>query len=86
MGSTITASGVNITPTQRNILGYIALGSADGICCTKASIAKTVGCDVKTVDRAIAHLKGEGLVEVEARYDENGGQLGNVYRIVNRQQ
>ncbi len=75
-----------LTYSQQRILGRIVeLSMFDGVArCTKHDIADAVGCSEKTVDRAIAYFRKEGLVEVIARHDENGAQMGNAYRIVQR--
>lgn len=75
---------VKFTPFQQRILGFIAAQTAKGgqVSCSKKAIAEQVHCDMKTVDRAIARLRKEGVIEVEERYAENGGQLANAYRTV----
>lgn len=83
MASAVDTGACHLTPSQQRALGYIAAQTAvaGGVRCTKREMAEMLGCDVKTVDRAIAHLRREGLIEVEPRYHENGGQLANTYRI-----
>lgn len=83
MASAVDAGACHLTPSQQRILGYIAAQTAiaGGAQCTKRGMSEMLGCDVKTVDRAIAHLRREGVIEVEPCYLENGGQLANTYRI-----
>ena len=69
-----------LTPALRRIVEYLKAHAGDG--CSKARLAHEVGCSVKTVDRAIAHLKHEGAVVAEARFAESGAQLANVYKLV----
>lgn len=83
MASAVNVGNCHLTPSQQRILGYIAAqtaieGSAQ---CTKRDLADMFNCDVKTVDRAISHLRREGVIEVVPRYRDNGAQLGNAYRI-----
>lgn len=75
-----------LTPYQREILGYIAAESArTGACCvSKNVIAKVVGCSEKTVDRAVRCLRAEGFLVVEPCYGESGEQAANSYRIPER--
>lgn len=75
---------VKLTPFQQRILGLIAARSAvsEGeVFRSKKWISEQVHCDMKTVDRAIARLRKEGLIVVEERYGENGAQLPNAYRV-----
>lgn len=75
---------IKLTPFQQRILGLIAARSAmsEGeVFRSKKWISEQVHCDMKTVDRAIARLRKEGMIVVEERYGENGGQLPNVYRV-----
>lgn len=74
---------VHLTPTQQRLLGYIAAQTAveGGARCSKKDFASLMHCDVKTIDRAITHLRRENIIEVEARHLDNGGQLPNLYRV-----
>ncbi|WP_455139970.1 hypothetical protein [Thermophilibacter sp.] len=71
-----------LTPTERDILRHVAAETAlrGGAVCSKRDLAEVVGRNVKTVDHAVASLRSRGLVEVEARFDERGGQLASRYR------
>lgn len=71
-----------LTWTQRELLHYIGGETAlnGGICATKRDLAKLTGRNVKTVDRGLAALRRDGLIEVEMRFAENGAQLSNWYR------
>lgn len=40
-----------------------------------------LGRNKKTVDRLVARLRADGLLESEPVWDENGGQRANVYRL-----
>lgn len=53
-----------------------------GLSATKRDLAELLSCDVSSVDGAIKKLRREGRIESIPRFDENGGQLANVYRIV----
>lgn len=76
----VACQDVHLTPAQRRIVDFLQ-EHADGAC-SKARLAQEVGCSVKTVDRAVAHLRHEGVVVAEARFAESGAQLANVYRLV----
>lgn len=77
----VACQDVHLTPAQRRIVDFLQ-EHADGGACSKVRLAQEVGCSVKTVDRAIAHLRHEGVVVAEARFAESGAQLANVYRLV----
>lgn len=51
-------------------------------CFTKRSLAEALGCNTRSVDRAITRLQREGAIERIPRYGANGAQLGNAYRAV----
>ncbi len=73
-----------LTPSQERLLGYLASETArtGGVLATKAGLAQTIGCGVKTVDKAVTCLKDRGLVEVEPRFGADGAQLPSEYRVV----
>ena len=75
---------VKLTPSQERVLAYIAVQTATvgQARITKEALAKAQHCSVKTVDRAIARLKSEGLIEVVEQHLENGGQIANAYRLI----
>ena len=68
-----------ISRTAAQILAFV--GMHEGEPCSKARIAEAVGCNVKTADRLMAGLRVDGLLVVEPRWSENGGQLANSYRL-----
>ena len=68
-----------LTPTERRILLYVA--RHNGKACSKGEIAQELGRNKKTVDRLVARLRADGLLESEPVWDENGGQRANVYRL-----
>ncbi|MDM8271362.1 hypothetical protein [Thermophilibacter provencensis] len=72
-----------LTRTQRELLHYIGGETAlnGGTCSTKRDLVKLTGRNVKTVDRGLAALRRDGLIEVEMRFAENGAQLSNWYRV-----
>ncbi len=74
-----------LTPLQQRILGFLVERSAlagGNACCTKREIACFVGCNPKTVDRALVRLRSEGMIESLPRFGEDGAQQGNAYRVV----
>lgn len=75
---------VKLTPSQERVLTYIAVQTATvgQARISKEALAKLQHCSVKTVDRAIARLKSEGLIEVVERHLDNGGQIANAYRLI----
>lgn len=76
----------HLTPTQQRILGYLAAREAveDDVRCSKRDIAQATKCSLKTVDRAVAMLRDEGILLVQPCHLETGGQTGNEYHIVRR--
>lgn len=64
----------HLTRTQRELLRYIGGETAlnGGVCCTKRDLARLTGRSVKTIDRSLAGLRRDGLVEVEMRFAESG--------------
>lgn len=73
----------DLTPAQYRILEIIAASGGSPI--TKSDIAKTAGCAVRTVDRAMRRLCEAGLIERVYNHDSVGGQVGNSYRLSPRQ-
>ncbi len=71
---------VHLTPAQRKIYAFIKERGGEG--CSKSELAERAECGMKTVDRAIAHLRRAGVIEVEAQFADHGGQLPNVYRAI----
>lgn len=52
---------------------------------SKAQIAVALGRNEKTIDRLIARMRHEGILEAEPQWAENGGQLANTYHVVHKQ-
>ena len=73
----------DLTPAQYRILGIIAASGGNPI--TKSDIARTAGCVVRTIDRAVCRLCEAGLIERVYNHDSVGGQVGNSYRLRPRQ-
>ena len=73
-----------LTPSQERLLGYIASETVriGGVVATKLELARAIGCNERTVDRAVTCLRNKGLLDVAMRFDEHGGQLSSFYRIV----
>ncbi|MEL6239020.1 MAG: helix-turn-helix domain-containing protein [Pseudomonadota bacterium] len=73
-----------LTPTQFKVLcviGTFLSREAKGFAKQK-TIAERMGTTRETVNRAIKVLSEKGYIVVEERYDENGSQLANSYRVV----
>ena len=68
-----------LTKTEVAILAYV--GEHEGELCSKAQIDEALGRNVKTVDRLVSALRSDGLLVVEPRWAETGGQLANAYRL-----
>lgn len=77
---------IKLTPSQQRVFQLIALQAtlAGSARITKREMAEELGCSQKTIDRAVARLKEERLIEVESAYLENGGQVANTYRLAKR--
>lgn len=73
------APSPRLTPTARAILDY--LESVGDKPVTKAAIARELGRCEKTVDRLVANLRSNGLLQVEEHWADNGGQLPNTYSV-----
>ena len=69
-----------LTKTEIAILGFV--GQHEGEGCSKAQIASELGRNQKTIDRLVSALRADGLLVVETRWAESGGQLANSYRLV----
>ena len=84
LGCRKRSDGRRFTKTQEALLRYIAGETMlrGGACCTKKELAELTGRNVKTIDRCLSELKSEGVIEVEMRFDERGGQIASRYRAV----
>lgn len=71
------------TKTQEALIRLIAGETALRGCalCTKRELAERLGRNVKTIDRCVADLRRRGVIDVEPRFDERGGQLASAYRV-----
>ena len=43
-----------------------------------------MGRNEKTIDRLIARMRHEGILEAEPQWSENGGRLANTYHVVHK--
>lgn len=71
-----------LSPYAKLVWGRLAqYAGTDGVCFPKVdSIAEELGCDKRTVQRAIKELCKEDFLEVESVYDDKcGGQKTNRY-------
>ena len=73
-----------LTKTQQSLLRYIAGETAlrGGVVCSKRELAEMLGRNVKTIDRCLASLRREVLVEAEMRFAESGAQVTSEYRAI----
>lgn len=76
------ASAWKPTPTARKIISFVE--RHDGKPCSKAQIAVALGRNEKTIDRLIARMRHEGILEAEPQWADNGGQLANTYHVVHK--
>lgn len=83
-GDNLVSAGQNkkLTSSQLRVLGFIAACGVQGCSETKRTIAEKLCMSIKTVDRAIHRLREDALIVSEARFEENGTQLGNAYYAV----
>lgn len=77
---------VKLTPAQQCVFQLIALQEAltGSARMTKREMAEELGYSRKTIDRAVARLKEEHLIEVKPVHLENGGQIANTYCLARR--
>lgn len=82
-GDGLISAGQNkkLTSSQLRVLGFIAACGVQGCSETKRAIAEKLCLSTKTVDRAIHRLREDALIVSEARFGENGTQLGNAYCV-----
>ena len=74
-----TEGHVRLNRTEGSALLLIA--QLDGVPCSKAEMASRIGCCVRSVDRAIKHLRQEGAIESVPTFAEDGGQGANSYKV-----
>ena len=74
-----TAGCVRLNGTERSALLLIA--QLDGAPCSKAEMAGRIGCCMRSVDRAIKHLRQDGVIESVPTFSEDGGQGANSYKV-----
>ena len=82
-GDGLVSAGQNkkLTSSQLRVLGFIAACGMQGCSETKRAIAEKLSLSIKTVDRAVHRLREDALIVSEARFGENGTQLGNAYYV-----
>ena len=82
-GDGLVSAGQNkkLTSSQLRVLGFIAACGMQGCSETKRAIAEKLCLSTKTVDRAIHRLREDALIVSEARFGEDGTQLGNAYYV-----
>lgn len=80
-GDGLVSAGQNkkLTSSQLRVLGFIAACGVQGCSETKRAIAEKLCLSIKTVDRAIHRLREDALIVSEARFGNDGTQLGNAY-------
>ena len=60
-----------------------SLADESGFCSPSVhQIATTIGASESTVARIVPILRSHGLVEVKSRYNKDGGQQTNQYRLL----
>lgn len=79
----LVSAGQNnkLTSSQLRVLGFIAACGVQGCSETKRAIAEKLCLSIKMVDRAIHRLRKDALIVSEARFGEDGTQLGNAYYV-----
>lgn len=75
----------SLTPRSVKLLAFLqAHADKEGVSFwSKRKICEALGISESTYARALRELTREGLVEVKPRFDENGRQRSNTYRVVN---
>lgn len=68
-----------LTPTECAIIAYVC--ERGDRPCTKEQMALKINKSTKTIDRLVSRLRKDGILGVEYRWDDRGGQLANVYRL-----
>ena len=96
--STVRVHSFIITPTiivrkYMNVIGTTPIGvllalasfaNNDSHDCwpSHATLAKIVGCHPNTIRRSLEILENAGLLRIEQRYDDDGGQTSNIYTLL----
>lgn len=75
----------SLTPRSVKLLAFLrAHADKDGVSFwSKRKTCEALGISESTYARALRELTRAGLVEVKPRFDENGRQRSNTYRVVN---
>lgn len=75
----------SLTPRSVKLLAFLqAHADKEGVSFwSKRKICEALGISESTYARALRELTRAGLVEVKPRFDENGRQRSNTYRVVN---
>lgn len=75
----------SLTPRSVKLLAFLqAHADKEGVSFwSKRKICEALGISESTYARALRELTREGLVEVKPRFDENGRQRSNTYRVLN---
>ena len=75
----------SLTPRSVKLLAFLqAHADKEGVSFwSKRKTCEALGISESTYARALRELMREGLVEVKPRFDENGRQRSNTYRVVN---
>lgn len=77
-------AGVSVPPTAKLLYGYLldrAGGRHGSVCLSSKKIARDVGLSPSTVRRNLHCLKSQKLIQIKARYGEEGIQLANQITI-----
>ncbi len=82
----LTTDPLHLTPSEQALLAYIdaQVDGTDSLAITKQEISVALGRSVKTVDRAVTHLRRLGMLETAARFLEHGAQGPSAYRVTLR--
>lgn len=51
---------------------------------SKADFARSLGCSIRSLDRAVTRLRRTGMVSSKPVFGDNGAQLGNTYRVTRK--
>lgn len=75
----------SLTPRSVKLLAFLqAHADKEGVSFwSKRKTCEALGISESTYARALRELTREGLVEVKPRFDENGRQRSNTYRVLN---